>query len=965
MAPDDLFSRDEVLGGLPARRAAAMLFLIESRAAHLADRSRRATDFLLSEDADRRRDLVFLEAFSGGREPPVKPTARDLERFAPEWAPLVPPNPPMRAAIAHMLGRKYTFTRAAVPRLRTALGLDDDAVERAYRRQYREDLAAIYAVRIRTAERLRVGWSALSARLDSLPPFWLTFFLTIAFSFSQAFLALPTGVAGMGAMRGVVLVVAIGLVNVLTMACMAEACARSGDFRYGKAFLGRLVTGYLGGEASLVFSVITALRTFLVMLAGSIGIALTLASSTGIRAEVWIAGVAAAELYYLSRKSQTLTITTMLTLVGVNLLLFLLIMGFALGRVEPANLLRASALLREGTPFDPTVLKLVFGVIVMLYIGHVYVVQCAKIVLPRDPGGRSLIQGSVAGTVVLIAIFTGWILAVNGVVPAARLAREAGTALPSLAERIGPAVHVLGALLVILLLGMSCLRTSTVMFNLVQERLPTRLRATVTLARRKGDLLFEPRRASANGLRLGVRYLGLTEGRARLRIDAQRDGDIERTEVVVAHTWDAADVFRHLTADRMRAGSLMLEVLEAQPEALRVRVTTTMSLSAAGDFTGAERHLGDATELPDPLRGLAIWLTRRGEATLSEVVQDRGGEPHGVRVALDELVAQGFVERVDRTAAAEPRYRARLAARQGRQVPSDVWAALGQPTAEAAGAPVGRRGPRRMRLFAWDLILGERGQFVVSTSPILLVFLISEALLFTGTASFAGVLGFGGVIANSMTAGIFPVLLLLASRRKGDCVPGAVYRLLGHPAFTASVYALSVVNLFVHGLVIYRDPWTRACALIFGVVVLGVTARMIRAGAFTRRSVIELREDMREGGLGVLTIMSGGRPLPVEITLGHPEGEETSRGTMATVPALSKLRYATVQLPAGSARELKVWGHRVTLAGTSDGLPALVDVHCGGETRRFDLKLSSGQAIVRTGGAGCRVRITLAVDAEG
>ena len=86
---------------------------------------------------------------------------------------------------------------------------------------------------------------------------------------------------------------------------------------------------------------------------------------------------------------------------------------------------------------------------------------------------------------------------------------------------------------------------------------------------------------------------------------------------------------------------------------------------------------------------------------------------------------------------------------------------------------------------------------------------------------------------------------------------------------------------------------------------------------------------------------------------------------MATVPALSKLRHATVQLPSGPAKELKVWGHRVTLAGTSDGLPASVDVHCGGETRRFDLKLSGGQAIVKTGGADCRVRITLAVDPEG
>src|SRR5919106_1526630 len=107
MAPDDLFTRDEVLGGLPARRAAATLFLIESRAAHLADRARRAGNFLLSEDAEHRRDLQFLEAFSGGREPPVKPGIHDLEQFAPQWASLVPANPPLRAAVANMLGRKY------------------------------------------------------------------------------------------------------------------------------------------------------------------------------------------------------------------------------------------------------------------------------------------------------------------------------------------------------------------------------------------------------------------------------------------------------------------------------------------------------------------------------------------------------------------------------------------------------------------------------------------------------------------------------------------------------------------------------------------------------------------------------------------------------------------------------------------------------------------------------------------
>ena len=83
MAPDDLFTRDEVLGGLPARRAASTLFLIESRAAYLADQSRQATNFLVSEDAARRRDLVFLEAFSGGREPPVRSTIQETRVSVP------------------------------------------------------------------------------------------------------------------------------------------------------------------------------------------------------------------------------------------------------------------------------------------------------------------------------------------------------------------------------------------------------------------------------------------------------------------------------------------------------------------------------------------------------------------------------------------------------------------------------------------------------------------------------------------------------------------------------------------------------------------------------------------------------------------------------------------------------------------------------------------------------------------
>ena len=98
-----------------------------------------------------------FEAFSVGREPPVKSTIQDLERYAPRWAALVPANPSLRAALAHLLARKYTFTRRAVPEIRAALGLDDEAVKRAYHRQHRVDLETLYAAQVGLADWLRWG----------------------------------------------------------------------------------------------------------------------------------------------------------------------------------------------------------------------------------------------------------------------------------------------------------------------------------------------------------------------------------------------------------------------------------------------------------------------------------------------------------------------------------------------------------------------------------------------------------------------------------------------------------------------------------------------------------------------------------------------------------------------------------------------------------------------------------------
>ena len=98
---------------------------------------------------------------------------------------------------------------------------------------------------------------------------------------------------------------------------------------------------------------------------------------------------------------------------------------------------------------------------------------------------------------------------------------------------------------------------------------------------------------------------------------------------------------------------------------------------------------------------------------------------------------------------------------------------------------------------------------MLALSPVVLVFLVTEWLLIHGDASFAGPLSFIGVVTVSVLGGIYPMLLLVASRRKGEYIPGLVFRLLGSPPVAIIIYLLFLANLVVHGLIIWHNPVER------------------------------------------------------------------------------------------------------------------------------------------------------------
>ena len=127
--------------------------------------------------------------------------------------------------------------------------------------------------------------------------------------------------------------------------------------------------------------------------------------------------------------------------------------------------------------------------------------------------------------------------------------------------------------------------------------------------------------------------------------------------------------------------------------------------------------------------------------------------------------------------------------------------------------------------------------------PVFVSFAIAEWMLLTETGSFTCLLGFIGVIVVSLVAGIFPVLLLVASRRKGEHIPRPASRLLGNPVLLGTIYVLFLAGLLLHGLVIWESPLLRAGALFVFVATIVMTVVMYLTGSFARRLNINVRDD--------------------------------------------------------------------------------------------------------------------------
>jgi len=719
-----MFSRSEVLGGLPARRASTILFAIEGATARLVAASRINRAAFIGERTSAEREQAFLQAMSSGGDLPRPPTIMDLERFAAGWAELVPEAPDVRAAIARLLGTKHRFRRADIPNVRAALGLDNAASGAAFARLHAHPLESIYADRLPARHALRWQLSGVATRFDRLPPFWIAFFIALTETLGEGILAVPLALAGLGPLPGVLLLLVLGLVNLTTLAAFTESVTRSGSMRYGTAYFGRLVRELVGGLPSSAMSVALVFFNLLTFFVYMLGFASVLTGATGIPLGAWIALLFVINVVVLRKETLDDTIASATVIGTVNLLLVVAITLIAALHVDPQNLAYASVPLLNGRPIDGALVGLVFGVVLVAFFAHTAPANAAKMVLALDPSGRALLWGNVASLATVIVLYCLASFAILGVVGPTPLLETNGTAITPLGDAVGPVIHVLGSVYVVLAIGIGSLYITLGLYNQVIELLP--------------------------------------------RPSSARNG----------------------------AGRL-----------------------------------------------------------------------------------------------------ARLAA-------------------------------------------SRRGRLALGFAPVAAVFGALEVIVLTGQDSFAGPIAVGGVLLVPLITGIFPMLLLVAARRKGEYVPHSVLRIVGHPAVVTAVLALFVVAVAAHGLAIWNGPIERSAALAMTAVAIALIALVARSGV-VRRAIVELRRD-RRSGLTTISVTGAGQAIVPQ----------------ALIDDMSA-HLLTADVPAGRWRELRVWPHEVMHDGWSIPLRAEIELETDGHTVRRSIGPSPDPFIAAVDGRPAIVRIRL------
>ena len=890
-----LFSREEVLAGLPARRARTLVYLIEKAAARLRLDREVPTMALGGERSAEARGLAWIEAFALDEEPSGPLTAQDIEAAAGRWASLVPRSAEIRAATARLLSERYQLDRRRMRGLRAALGLDFEEVAAAFEHQTGQPLHSIWA-RTGPLEELRWLATAPGRWLERTTAFRSAAALTFLTSLGQSVLIVPISVAIVGPVAAVASILVIGLFALSATAAVGEATTRNGEVRFRGGFFGRLATSSLGAAAGTVPGLLGVLGTALQSLSAFIGLSLLLSLTTSTPAALWVAVLATATIAIPLVWRRTASFGGLLAFGLANVALLTALSVVVLISATSAGDLDAPSLAPPDHIGIGAALGVIIGVLLTTYADPVYTVQIGRVVLPHDADGIGYVRGSVLGMAAFVAVTLVFSAVVLLVVPAGELAGENGSALDAVSEDFGLVAIILATLIGVGLFGIRLYGNGIALFDFIAERLPGRPARRVLLQAGGERVLLA--RSDADRTNIGLAYRGMREGRPLIAVAASSEsGDAARALPSPGES----------TTMSVDGETLDVEVIEADETTLRLAIATDLTISYDGDPLAAGPGVAETLLDEGPASRLSAWLLREGGGTAEAAAQRFRWSPREAREQLDKLVADGRAV-VEEGGRFVPRMTAQ---RRHGGLSEDVWSRLGvAPTGDSTGqeseASVG---------IVTRLLTSPAPRMVLCSLPTASLAALSAALITAGSASVTAPYRIGGVIAFATISGVLPPMLLLAARRRSDVAGAGGGGILVGRVLMVLMAVGAIAVLVLHTTILWTNPVERAAAALATVFAFASMIFAVRHGSFRPAALVELRQS-REGEPVRVLAEESGRSLETEIS---PIGRERGAPPEFTLDEASD--GLTIRGRTAQAEELRISALRVDPTGVATALP--------------------------------------------
>ena len=127
---------------------------------------------------------------------------------------------------------------------------------------------------------------------------------------------------------------------------------------------------------------------------------------------------------------------------------------------------------------------------------------------------------------------------------------------------------------------------------------------------------------------------------------------------------------------------------------------------------------------------------------------------------------------------------------------------------------------------------------LISFAPILTVFGYVQWTMYNDTASFTAPMELLGALVVPVLTGIFPVLLLIASRTKGlPATEAKVPHILSGSVILTFIVLLSFSGILSHAIVIWQQPLYKLAAYMVALMLVWMIVSLFRRDVFTAHNL--------------------------------------------------------------------------------------------------------------------------------